>query len=58
VSVGDRRLRVSELTSRDVEVYLDRKLAENRRIETALAIGEPLKDHRRRALGRRPSARI
>ena len=41
---------VSELTSRDVEAYLDRKLAENRRIEAALAIGEPLIDGRRRAL--------
>jgi integrase len=41
---------VSELTSRDVEAYLDRKIAENRRIETALAIGEPLKDSRGRVL--------
>ena len=41
---------VSELTSRDVEAYLDRKLAENRRIEAALAIGEPLVDGRGRAL--------
>jgi integrase len=41
---------VSELTSRDVEAYLDRKLAENRRIEAALAIGEPLIDSRGRAL--------
>jgi hypothetical protein len=41
---------VSELTSRDVEAYLDRKLAENRRIEAALAIGEPLIDGRGRAL--------
>ncbi len=41
---------VSELTSRDVEAYLDRKLAENRRIEAALAIGEPLVDVRGRAL--------
>jgi hypothetical protein len=32
---------VSELTSRDVEAYLGRKLAENRRIEAALAVGEP-----------------
>ncbi len=41
---------VTELTSRDVEAYLDRKLAENRRIEAALAIGEPLIDGRGRAL--------
>src|SRR3954471_11872117 len=41
---------VSELTSRDVEGYLDRKLAENRRIEAALAIGEPLVDGRGRAM--------
>ena len=41
---------VSDLTSREVEAYLDRKLAENRRIEAALAIGEPLKDGRRRAM--------
>jgi hypothetical protein len=41
---------VSDLTGRDVEAYLDRKLAENRRIETALAIGEPLVDSRGRAL--------
>jgi integrase len=41
---------VSELTSRDVEAYLDRKLAENRRIEAALAIGEPLVDGRGRAM--------
>lgn len=41
---------VSELTSRDVEAYLDRKLAENRRIEAALAIGEPLLDGRGRAM--------
>jgi integrase len=41
---------VSELTSRDVEAYLDRKLSENRRIEAALAIGEPLVDGRGRAL--------
>ena len=41
---------VSELTSRDVEAYLDRKLAENRRIEAALAIGEPLIDSRGRTL--------
>jgi integrase len=41
---------VSESTSRDVEAYLDRKLAENRRIEAALAIGEPLIDGRGRAM--------
>jgi integrase len=41
---------VSELTSRDVEAYLDKKLAENRRIEAALAIGEPLVDGRGRAM--------
>jgi integrase len=41
---------VTELTSRDVEAYLDRKLAENRRVEAALAIGEPLIDGRGRAL--------
>jgi integrase len=41
---------VTELTSRDVEAYLDRKLAENRRIEAARAIGEPLIDGRGRAL--------
>ena len=41
---------VSELTSRDVEAYLDRKLAENRRIKAALAIGEPLADGRGRAM--------
>src|SRR3954469_3919564 len=41
---------VSELTSRDVEAYLDRKHAENRRIEAALAIGEPLVDGRGRAM--------
>ena len=41
---------VSELTSRDVEAYLDRKLAENRRIEAALAIDEPLIDSRGRAM--------
>jgi integrase len=41
---------VSDLTSRDVEAYLDRKLAENRRIEAALAIGEPLLDGRGRAM--------
>jgi integrase len=41
---------VSELTSRDVETYLDKKLAENRRIEAALAIGEPLVDGRGRAM--------
>jgi hypothetical protein len=41
---------VSELTSRDVEAYLDRKLAENRRIEAALAICEPLVDGRGRAM--------
>ena len=41
---------VSDLTSRDVEGYLDRKLAENRRIEAALAIGEPLLDGRGRTL--------
>ena len=39
-----------ELTSRDVEAYLDRKLAENRRIEAGLAIGEPLIDSRGRTL--------
>jgi hypothetical protein len=41
---------VNELTSRDVEVYLDRKLAENRRVEAAVAIGEPLIDSRGRAM--------
>jgi integrase len=41
---------VSDLTSRDVEAYLDRKFAENRRIEAALAIGEPLIDGRGRAM--------
>src|SRR5215213_271646 len=41
---------VNDLTSRDVEAYLDRKLAENRRIEAALAIGEPLIDGRGRAM--------
>jgi len=41
---------VTELTSRDVEAYLDRKLAENRRVEAALGIGEPLIDRRGRAL--------
>jgi integrase len=41
---------VSELTSRDVEGYLDRKLAENRRIEAALTIGEPLVDSRGRTM--------
>jgi integrase len=41
---------VSDLTSRDVEAYLDRKLAENRRIEAALSIGEPLVDSRGRAM--------
>src|SRR3954454_9829516 len=41
---------VSELTSHDVEAYLDRKLAENRRIEAALAISEPLVDGRGRAM--------
>jgi integrase len=41
---------VGELTSRDVEAFLDRKLAENRRIEASLAIGEPLLDGRGRAL--------
>jgi integrase len=41
---------VTEMTSRDVEAYLDRKLAENRRIEAALAIGEPLVDSRERAM--------
>ena len=41
---------VSDLTSRHVEAYVDRKLAENRRIEAALAIGEPLRDSRGRAL--------
>jgi hypothetical protein len=41
---------VSELTSRDVEAYLDRKLAENHRIDAAHAIGEPLVDARGRAL--------
>jgi integrase len=39
---------VTEVTSRDVEAYLDRKLAENRRIAAALAIGEPLIDGRGR----------
>src|SRR3954449_2782190 len=43
-------IQVTELTSRDVEAYLDRKLAENRRIEAARAIGEPLIDGRGRAL--------
>jgi integrase len=43
-------IQVTELTSRDVEAYLDRKLAENRRIEAARAIGEPLLDARGRAL--------
>jgi hypothetical protein len=43
-------IQVTELTSRDVEAYLDRKLAENRRIEAARAIGEPLTDDRGRAL--------
>ena len=41
---------VTEITSRDVEAYLDRKLAENRHIEAGLAIGEPLIDSRGRAL--------
>jgi integrase/recombinase XerD len=41
---------VTEMTSRDVEAYLDHKLAENRRIEAALAIGEPLVDSRERAM--------
>src|SRR5215217_1837329 len=41
---------VSELTSRDVEAYLDRKVAENHRIEAALAVGEPLIDGRGRAM--------
>ena len=41
---------MSELTSRDVEAYLDKKLAENRRVEAALAIGEPLVDGRGRAM--------
>jgi len=41
---------LSELRSRDVEAYLDRKLTENRRIEAALAIGEPLIDSRGRTL--------
>ena len=41
---------VTEMTSRDVEAYLDRKLAENGRIEAALAIGEPLVDSRERAM--------
>src|SRR3954469_4237165 len=41
---------VTELTSRDVEAYLDRKLAENRRVAAALAIGEPLIDSRGRAM--------
>jgi site-specific recombinase XerC len=41
---------VTELTSRDVEAYLDRKLSENRRIEAALAIDEPLVDGRGRAI--------
>src|SRR5215213_4678905 len=44
------RIVVSQLTSRDVEAYLDRKLAENRRIEAAAAIGERLLDGRGRAL--------
>jgi len=44
------RVVVTELTSRDIEAYLDRKLAENRRIEAALAIGEPLVDSRGRAM--------
>lgn len=43
-------LAVSGVTSRDVEAYLDRKLAENRRIEAALAIGEPLVDGRGRGM--------
>jgi integrase len=43
-------IRVTELSSRDVEAYLDRKLAENRRVEAALGIGEPLIDRRGRAL--------
>src|SRR4051794_14314703 len=43
-------IKVSELTSRDVEAYLDRKLKDNRRIEAALAIGEPLIDGRGRAV--------
>ena len=46
--VGD--ITVSELTSRDLEAYLDRKLAENRRVEAALAIGGPLVDGRGRAM--------
>src|SRR5215216_3634131 len=41
---------VTEMTSHDVEAYLDRKLAENRRIEAAVAIGEPLVDSRERAM--------
>src|SRR3954453_11801620 len=41
---------VTELTSRDVEAYLDRKLAEHHRMEAARAIGEPLIDGRGRAL--------
>src|SRR3954470_6070274 len=41
---------VTAITSRDVEAYLDRKLAENRRIEAAFAIGEPLIDRRSRAM--------
>jgi integrase len=41
---------VSELTSRDVEAYLDRKLTENRRIEAALAIDEPPLDDRGRVM--------
>src|SRR3954452_12156596 len=40
----------SELRSRDVEAYLDRKVAENQRIEAALAVGEPLIDGRGRAM--------
>jgi integrase len=41
-------IKVSELTPRDVEAYLDRKLAENRRIEAGFAIGEPVRDDRGR----------
>ena len=39
-------IQVSELSGRDGEAYLDRKLAENRRIDAAVAIGEPLTDAR------------
>jgi integrase len=43
-------IQVTELSGRDVEAYLDRKLAENRRIDAAVAIGEPLTYARGRAL--------